>query len=163
MRCLSPFSNRLHSAAETMRGTMSNGKIFSTPACSPYTLNVIPICINTRSAAACRRASSPGGSDWMLCIRFRSEREDLLHSSLLAIPVKRDPHLHQHALRGRLPPRKLPRRQRLDAMHQVSRARASHLGVRQELVIEAPYLVAGKVHKYKMSSSTASATHGCGR
>ena len=79
------------------------------------------------------------------------EREDLLHSSLLAIHIERDPHLHQHPLGGRLSPRKLPRRKRFNALHEVSRARAGHLGLRQELVIEAPYLVVGKVHEYNMT------------
>ena len=87
------------------------------------------------------------------------EREDLFHSSLLAIHVERDPHLHQHALGGRLPPRKFPLRKRLNAVHQVGRAREGYLGIRQELVIEARYLVVGKVHEYKRNSSSASATN----
>jgi hypothetical protein len=86
MRCFRPRSSRFHSAAETMRGTMSKGKIFSVPACSPYTLKVMPICIRTRSAAAC-----------------------------------------------------------------------------QQLVIETPYFVAGKVHEYKLRLSSASATNYRGR
>src|ERR1035437_9513154 len=95
--------------------------------------------------------------------RHNVEREDLLHARLLAVHIEGDPHLHQRALGGRLSPHKLPLRKRLNAVHQVARARAGRLGVRQELVIEAPYLIAGKIHEYKRNNSSASVTNCRGR
>ena len=88
--------------------------------------------------------------------RHDVEREDLLHSRLLAVHVESDSHLHQRSLSGRLSPRKLTRRQRLNGVQQVGRARACHLRLRQELVIEAPYLIAGKIHEYNTRTSSAS-------
>ena len=63
MRCFSPLSMVVQSAAPTMRGRMSNGKMRSVPASSPYTVNVMPRFSRSSSAAFWRRANSPSGSE----------------------------------------------------------------------------------------------------
>ncbi len=65
MRWRSPRSMRSHSLADTTRGMTSNGKMRSELPPSPYSVKVMPILSNARSAAACRTNNEPGSSPLM--------------------------------------------------------------------------------------------------
>jgi hypothetical protein len=71
IRWASPRSTRSHSAALTIRGSTSYGKIFSVASPWPYTVKVMPRSRNVWSAARCRCASS---SDDSSCSRWCSIR-----------------------------------------------------------------------------------------